>query len=71
MDMGIGFPFLLSQMMFYIVPILILVIIGMRLTCTFKEWKHNENSPKLTVEAKIVCKRSEYRRPDGAADAGA
>lgn len=62
MDMGFGFPFLLSQMMFYIVPILMFVIIGMSIIRTLKEWHHNENSPRLTVDAKIVGKRSDYRR---------
>mgnify|MGYP003305936539 CR=1 FL=1 len=62
MDMGFGFSFLLSRMLFYIVPILMFVIIGMGIIRTFREWHHNENSPRLTVEAKIVCKRSDYRR---------
>ena len=62
MDMGFGFPFLLSQMMFYVVPILMFVIIGLAIFRSLKEWHHNENSPRLTVDAKVVCKRSEFRR---------
>ena len=62
MEIGFGFPFFLSRLMFYIVPVLMLVIIGMGLVRTFREWHHTENSPRLTVEAKIVCKRSDYRR---------
>ena len=57
-----GFPFLLTQLLFYIVPVMMVVIIGMSILRSFKEWKHNENSPRLTVEAKIVCKRSDFRR---------
>lgn len=61
-----GFPFLLHRIMFIVVPLLMFVIIGMTLIRTFKEWKHNENSPRLTVEAKVVSKRSEnYRRMSG------
>ena len=62
MDIGFGFPFLLSQVMFYVVPILMFVIIGLTLFRALKEWHHNENSPRLTVDAKIVGKRSDYRR---------
>lgn len=62
MDAGFFIRFGLMQMMFYIVPVLMFVIIGMGLVRTFKEWKHNENSPRLMVDAKIVSKRSDYRR---------
>ena len=62
MDMGFGFPFLLSQMMFYIVPVLMFVIIGLAIFRSLKEWHRNENSPRLTVAAKVVGKRSEFRR---------
>lgn len=62
MDMGFGFPFLLSRMMFYIVPVLMLVIIGLALIRSLKEWHHNEKAPRLTVEAKVMGKRSEFRR---------
>ena len=62
MDMGFGFPFLLSQRMFYVVPILMFVIIGLAIFRSLKEWHHNENAPRLTVDAEVVCKRSEFRR---------
>jgi len=62
MDMGFGFPFLLSQMMFYVVPVLMFVIIGLAIFRSLKEWHRNENSPRLTVDARIVAKRSEFRR---------
>ena len=60
MDAGVFIRFGLMQMMFYIVPVMMFVIIGMGLVRTFKEWKNNENSPRLTVDAKIVSKRSDY-----------
>lgn len=62
MDIGFGIRFGLIQMMFYIVPIMMFVIIGMTLIRSFKEWKHNENSPRLTVDAKVVSKRGDYYR---------
>lgn len=62
MDMGFGFPFLLHRILFTLVPVLMLVIIGLGIFRSLKEWHHNENSPRLTVPAKIVCKRSEFRR---------
>ena len=46
MDAGFFIQFGLMQMMFYIVPVMMFVIIGMGLVRTFKEWKHNENSPR-------------------------
>ena len=45
MDMGFGFPFLLSQMMFYVIPVLMFVIIGLAIFRSLKEWHRNENSP--------------------------
>ena len=46
----------------YIVPIMAFLIIGMAVIRTFQEWHRNENSPRLTVDAKVVCKRSDRRR---------
>ena len=62
MDMGFGFPFLLHGVMFTVVPVLMLVIIGLAVIRSLKEWHRNENSPRLTVDAKIVSRRSDYRR---------
>ena len=61
-DIGFGLPFLIHHIMFTAVPILMFVIIGLAIFRSLKEWHHNENSPRLTVEAKIVSKRSDYRR---------
>ena len=62
MDMGFGFPFLMSRVMFTLVPLAMLLIIGLGIFRSLKEWRRNENSPRLTVEAKIVGKRNEFRR---------
>ena len=62
MDAGFAMRFGLMQAMFYIVPVLMLAIIGMSIFRWLKEWNHNENSPRLTVDAKVVSKRSEIRR---------
>lgn len=58
MDLG----FIWFQLMTAIVPLMAFTILGIALVRTIKQWHHNENSPRLTVEAKIVCKRSDYRR---------
>ncbi|MBQ2855458.1 MAG: DUF2500 domain-containing protein [Oscillospiraceae bacterium] len=52
----------LHRILFVAVPVLMLVIIGLAVIRSLKEWHHNEKSPRLTVEAKIVGKRSDYRR---------
>ena len=62
MDAGFAIRFGLMQVMFYIVPIFMFIVIGMAVIRSFKEWNHNENSPRLTVDAKVVSKRSEIRR---------
>lgn len=56
------FGYIWFQLMASIVPILAFTIIGIGIIRTFKEWHRNENSPRLTVEARVVCKRSDYRR---------
>lgn len=60
--MEFGFPFLLHRILFTAVPVMMLVIIALGIFRSVKEWHHNENSPRLTVNAKIVGKRSEFRR---------
>ena len=54
--------FWIFQIMTMIVPVLALTIIGIGIFRTVRQWHRNENSPRLTVEAKIVGKRSDYRR---------
>ena len=52
----------LHRLLFTAVPVLMFVIIGLGIFRSLKEWHHNEKSPRLTVDAKIVGKRSEFRR---------
>lgn len=50
------------QLMFNLVPLLMCVILIIALVRTVREWHHNEKSPRLTVEAKVVAKRTAFRR---------
>ena len=52
-----GFP-----VMFTIVPLLMCAILLMGVFRTFKDWRHNEQSPRLTVPVTVVAKRTAYRR---------
>lgn len=59
--MGFGF---FDSFMFYIFPIMIMfvVIIGVIITNVArgaKQWNKNNNSPVLTVDAKVVSKRTD------------
>lgn len=62
MDIGFSLMYGMTRLMTLLVPLLAFTVIGMGLFRTLKEWHRNENSPRLTVEAKIVCKRSDHRR---------
>lgn len=57
-----GFGFGLFNLMFTLVPVLMCVILIIGLVRTAKEWHHNAQSPRLTVEAKVVAKRTAFRR---------
>lgn len=50
------------NLMFNLIPVLMCLILVVALVRTAKEWHHNEQSPRLTVEAKVVAKRTAYRR---------
>ena len=62
MDAGFAMRFGLMQAMFYIVPVLMLAIIGMSIFRWLKEWNNNENSPRLTVDATVVGRRDHRSR---------
>ena len=62
--MGFGFDF-----MFTIIPILSLLIFGLAFGVIIasiirsgKQWHSNNNSPRLTVEAKVLAKRHDVSR---------
>lgn len=57
--------FFLFNIMSLIVPLMFLLVFAMILVTLFqglKQWNKNNHSPRLTVEAKIVGKRSDYIR---------
>ena len=67
---GFGFGFGMFQIMFFIVFGLSLCIVLMTLLKGIKEWNKNNHSPRLTVPANVVAKRthvSRHRR-NGAGD---
>lgn len=62
--MGFGFDF-----MFTLVPIMSLLIFGLAfgliiasIVRSGKQWHRNNNSPRLTVEAKVLTKRHDVSR---------
>ena len=57
-----GFVFGISRLMFLIVPIFIFGILAVTLLRGAKQWHRDEQSPRLTVEAKVVSKRTDYHR---------
>ena len=70
MGPGFGFGFGMFQIMFFIVFGLSLSIVLMTLIKGIKEWNKNNHSPRLTVPATVVAKRthvSRHRR-NGAGD---
>lgn len=57
--------FFMFNIMSAIFPLMFLLVFGMvivSLIRELKQWNKNNHSPKLTVEAKIVEKRSDFRR---------
>ena len=68
--MGFGFDF-----MFILMPILSLLIFGLAfgviaasLVRSGKQWHKNNNSPRLTVEAKVLAKRHDVSRHHSAGE---
>lgn len=62
---GFGFGFGFFQIIFMLVFGIVFVMIIMTLFKSFKEWSHNNNSPLLTVQAKVVGKRVDTRVSHG------
>ena len=59
---GIGFGFQLFQIMFFIVFGLAVSTVLISLLKGVKEWNKNNHSPRLTVQATVVTKRTDITR---------
>ena len=73
--MGFGFnSFSLFQIMFFMVFILILTIVIMTFVQSIKQWRYNNQQPRLSVDARVVAKRtdvSHHQHPVGGDATGA
>ena len=58
---GFNFMFGIFPFIFLIVFSFIFVVIIIKVVQGAKQWKHNNDSPVLTVDAKVVTKRSDVR----------
>lgn len=63
--MGPGFGFGLFQIMFFIIFGLALCSVLLTLVKGIKEWNTNNHSPRLTVPAVVVTKRTNVTRRSG------
>ena len=62
MGYGFSFGFQMFQIMFFIVFGLILCTVIVTLIKGLKEWNKNNHSPRLTVPATVVTKRTDVTR---------
>lgn len=63
--MEIGYPFGLFSIMQFLTPLFFLFVMGYMLIIMIRsilEWNKNNHSPRLTVEASVVSKRTRIRR---------
>ena len=60
--MGFGFGFDMFQIMFYLMFFLIMVTFVATLVKNISQWNKNNQSPRLTVPARIVAKRTNHTR---------
>ena len=51
------FSFDLVDILFYVITFIFVFVIGIRIY----KWNKNENSPKITVDARIISKRSKVK----------
>ena len=69
MGPGFGFGFGMFQIMFFVMFALVAGTIIMNLIKGIGEWTKNNHSPKLTVPATVVTKRTDvHRRSSGGAN---
>ena len=65
MDMGFGFGYGLFGIMQIIIPLFFLLVMGLVVVSIVKsilEWNKNNHSPRLTVPATVVTKRTQVGR---------
>ncbi len=60
-----GFAFSIFPILFTIVFVLILGVFILTFVKGISQWSKNNHSPRLTVEAKVVAKRTNYHRHSG------
>ena len=57
-----GISFQIINVMSIIMPVVVCGILIVFIVRNISQWSKNEKSPRLTVDAKVVAKRSAYRR---------
>ena len=62
---GFGFGFELFEIVFFIMFALFLVVFISIIVKGIGEWNKNNHSPRLTVPATVVAKRTNFRRSAG------
>ena len=60
--MGIGFGFQIVNVMSTLIFLLVFGMVIVSLVRSISGWRKNEQSPRLTVEASVVAKRTARRR---------
>ncbi len=60
--MGFGFGFDLFQIMFYLVFFIVTATFVVTFVKSISQWNKNNHSPRLTVDATIVAKRTNHTR---------
>ena len=60
--MGFGFGFDMLTIMFYLVFFMVMATFVVALVKNITQWNKNNNSPRLTVPARIVAKRTNHTR---------
>ncbi|MBQ3192281.1 MAG: DUF2500 domain-containing protein [Oscillospiraceae bacterium] len=48
--------------MFTLIPVLMILVIGVHLVQSIRQWNRDNQAPRLTVDAAVVGKREDHRR---------
>lgn len=70
MEFGFGFGFQMFNVMFFVMFLLVFGVFVVTALRGLRQWNRNNNSPRLTVEATVVSRRTQVGRhhhnnPDG------